>query len=229
MQPGRTNEGTHNDSRLSRVERNFDRDDKLRNHGQDFAAAVLEHVKRSLDCKETVWLLLFAQAIKKDGEVVVVIQLFDVNLPLDPAPLSDGSHYMQEPRHSMPASKWRALVQYCVPVAHTTVLNSNRQIATLVEAPEFRVGRVLSDLESTRHGLFDRTDLLLANRQRGARATGRVLVGRVSRALVILRARNLGRVAKLGNGIIVVRVVLRIRLLGKRRASTAKPAPSTNA
>jgi hypothetical protein len=118
-------------------------------------------------------------------------------------------------------------VLYFVPVAHTTVLNSNGQVATLVEAPEFRVRRVLPDLESTRHGLLDRTDLLFANSQRGARATGRVLVGRVSRALVILWARHLGRVAKLCDGIVVVRVVLRVRLLGKCRASTTKPAPST--
>ena len=82
----RTKQRTHNNSRLPRVERNFDRDDKLRNDRQDFAAAMLEHVKSSLDCKETVRLLLFAQAVKKDGKVVVIIQLFDVYLPLDPAP-----------------------------------------------------------------------------------------------------------------------------------------------
>jgi len=58
-------------------------DDELRDDGQDLAAAVLEHVEGALDREEAVRLLLLAQAVAEDGEVVVVVELLNVHLPLN--------------------------------------------------------------------------------------------------------------------------------------------------
>ena len=53
--------------RVARVEGRLDRDDQLRDDGQDLGAAVLEHVEDALDGAEAVRLLLLAEAVKKDG------------------------------------------------------------------------------------------------------------------------------------------------------------------
>jgi len=44
---------------------------------------VLEHVEGALDREEAVRLLLLAQAVAEDGEVVVVVELLNVHLPLN--------------------------------------------------------------------------------------------------------------------------------------------------
>ena len=41
---------------------------------------VLEHVEDTLDGEEAVRLLLLAEAVEEDGEVVMVVQLLDVQL-----------------------------------------------------------------------------------------------------------------------------------------------------
>mmetsp|Transcript_35192 Transcript_35192/g.113355 ORF Transcript_35192/g.113355 Transcript_35192/m.113355 type:complete len:224 (+) Transcript_35192:85-756(+) len=71
------------DLRIPRVERRLDRDDQLRDNGQDLGAAVLQHVKDALDRKKAVRLLLLADAIEKDGKVVVIVELLNVHLPAD--------------------------------------------------------------------------------------------------------------------------------------------------
>eukprot|EP00962_Isochrysis_galbana_P023524 scaffold7119_cov129-Isochrysis_galbana.AAC.2 len=68
------------DLRIPRVERRLDRDDQLRDNGQDLGAAVLQHVKDALDRKKAVRLLLLADAIEKDGKVVVIVELLNVHL-----------------------------------------------------------------------------------------------------------------------------------------------------
>ena len=99
-----TDQGTYNDSGLAGVESSLDRDDKLGDNGQDFAATVLQHIKSALYGKETIRLLLLTQAVKKDGQVVVVVELFNVDLPLDP--VAQGVGTRQKKREE---GGWRAV------------------------------------------------------------------------------------------------------------------------
>mmetsp|Transcript_2172 Transcript_2172/g.5516 ORF Transcript_2172/g.5516 Transcript_2172/m.5516 type:complete len:483 (-) Transcript_2172:226-1674(-) len=66
---------------VARVERRLDGDDELRDDGQDLGASRLEHVLHALDRQEAVRLLRLADAVKKDGQVVVVVQLLNLHLP----------------------------------------------------------------------------------------------------------------------------------------------------
>lgn len=51
--------------------------------GAELRRLHLEHVFDALDRQEPVRLLLFPDAVEEDGQVVVVVQLADVNLPVD--------------------------------------------------------------------------------------------------------------------------------------------------
>lgn len=78
---------------------------QLGDNWQYLSTSLLKHVEDTLDCKESVWILLLADSFEKDREVVVVIELLDLYLPVD-------------------AVLW-------------AVLNSNRQITSVVETSEF--------------------------------------------------------------------------------------------
>jgi hypothetical protein len=58
-------------------------DDQLGDDGEDLRAALLEHVKHALDGQEAVGVLLLADTFEEDGQVVVVVELGDVNLPVN--------------------------------------------------------------------------------------------------------------------------------------------------
>lgn len=61
----------------------LDGDDQLRDDWEHLSAALLEHVEDALDRQESVRVLLLADALKEDGEVVVVVELLDLDLPVD--------------------------------------------------------------------------------------------------------------------------------------------------
>lgn len=61
----------------------FDRNDQLRDHGQHLRSTLLKHIEHALHGQESVWVLLFTDAFKEDGQVVVVVQLRGVNLPVN--------------------------------------------------------------------------------------------------------------------------------------------------
>mmetsp|Transcript_54004 Transcript_54004/g.96718 ORF Transcript_54004/g.96718 Transcript_54004/m.96718 type:complete len:232 (+) Transcript_54004:213-908(+) len=67
--------------RIASVESGLDRDDQLRNHGQDLGATLSQHVIRPLDSQESIWILLLSEAVKEDGQVVMVVQLLYVHFP----------------------------------------------------------------------------------------------------------------------------------------------------
>eukprot|EP00306_Pavlova_sp_CCMP459_P009772 CAMPEP_0185191588 /NCGR_PEP_ID=MMETSP1140-20130426/15762_1 /TAXON_ID=298111 /ORGANISM="Pavlova sp., Strain CCMP459" /LENGTH=294 /DNA_ID=CAMNT_0027758297 /DNA_START=395 /DNA_END=1275 /DNA_ORIENTATION=+ len=71
------------DLALARVEGGLNGDDELRDDGQDLRPSNLEHVVAALEGKELVRLLLLAQAVKEDGQVVMVVELVNVHLPAD--------------------------------------------------------------------------------------------------------------------------------------------------
>lgn len=83
----------------------LDWNDQLGDNWQYLSTSLLKHVEDTLDCKESVWILLLADSFEKDREVMVVIELLDLYLPVD-------------------AVLW-------------AVLNSNRQITSVVETSEF--------------------------------------------------------------------------------------------
>jgi hypothetical protein len=61
----------------------LNRDDKLGDDREDLGPALLEHVEDTLHGQEAVRVLLFADALEEDGQVVVVVELLDLNFPVD--------------------------------------------------------------------------------------------------------------------------------------------------
>ena len=59
----------------------LDRDDELWDNWKNLGTSFFEQVESPLDGEESVWLLLFADALKEDGEVMMVVEGHDVNLP----------------------------------------------------------------------------------------------------------------------------------------------------
>ena len=55
----------------------------MRDDWKDLCTTFLKHVKHSLHRKESVWVLLLTDSLKEDGEVVIVVEGHDVNLPED--------------------------------------------------------------------------------------------------------------------------------------------------
>lgn len=68
---------------LREILHTFDRDNQLRNDGQDFSTTFLKHVKDTLHSEEAVGILLLANPLEEDRQVVVVVELCDVDLPED--------------------------------------------------------------------------------------------------------------------------------------------------
>ena len=59
----------------------LDRDDQLGNDGEDLGLTVVEKVKNALAREEAVRLLLLTDALHEDGQVVMVVELLNFNLP----------------------------------------------------------------------------------------------------------------------------------------------------
>jgi hypothetical protein len=58
----------------------LDWDDELRDHGENLVITMLQKIMDSLACKESIGVLCLTQAIEKDREVVVVVQLVELDL-----------------------------------------------------------------------------------------------------------------------------------------------------
>lgn len=54
--------------------------DELWNNRQDLAATVLQHVMDALSSEELIGVNCLAQTIKEQGEVVMVVQFFNLHL-----------------------------------------------------------------------------------------------------------------------------------------------------
>ena len=61
----------------------FDGNDKLWDNRKHLSTALLEHVEDALHREEPVGVLLLADALKEDRQVVVVIELLDLYLPVN--------------------------------------------------------------------------------------------------------------------------------------------------
>lgn len=51
------------------------------NNRQDLGSTLLKHVEDTLNGQETVGILLFADTFEKDGQVMVIVQLHNIDLP----------------------------------------------------------------------------------------------------------------------------------------------------
>ena len=63
------------------VQLTFDGDDELWDNGQDFGVSACEEVEDSLNGEESVWVLLLADALHEDRQVVMIVKLGDFNFP----------------------------------------------------------------------------------------------------------------------------------------------------
>ena len=59
----------------------LNRDDELRDDGEDLGLAVHEQIANTLDGKESVRILFLTDALHEDRQVVMVVQLAHLNLP----------------------------------------------------------------------------------------------------------------------------------------------------
>jgi hypothetical protein len=55
----------------------------LRNDRKNLGTALLKHVEDSLNGKESVGIHLFTDTLEEDWQVVMVVQLLDLNFPVD--------------------------------------------------------------------------------------------------------------------------------------------------
>ena len=58
----------------------FDRNNQLRNHGQDLVATVLEHIVNTLTSKEVVGMFGFTEAVEEQRQVMMIVEFFDFHL-----------------------------------------------------------------------------------------------------------------------------------------------------
>jgi len=65
---------------ITGVQGRLDRNDELRNHGQDLAASTFKHVVGTLDSQESIRVLPLSEAIEEDGQIMVVVELVDIDL-----------------------------------------------------------------------------------------------------------------------------------------------------
>ena len=61
----------------------FDGNDKLRNDWKYLSTTLLKHIEHSLHSEESVWVLLFSDAFEEDWEIMMVVELLDLNFPVD--------------------------------------------------------------------------------------------------------------------------------------------------
>ena len=61
----------------------LDGDDELGDDGENLSTTLLKHVEDTLDGEESVWVLLLTDTLEENGEVMMVVELLDLNLPVD--------------------------------------------------------------------------------------------------------------------------------------------------
>merc|ERR1719364_346744 len=69
------------DFSIPSVQCSLDGDDELRYHWKDLAATFIQHIVDALYSQEPIWVLLLSESVKKDREVMVIVQLLNVHLP----------------------------------------------------------------------------------------------------------------------------------------------------
>lgn len=70
--------------RLRRTVYTFNGDDELRDDGEDLSTTLLQHVEDALDSQESVWVLLLTDTLEEDWQVMMIIELLNLHLPVNP-------------------------------------------------------------------------------------------------------------------------------------------------
>ena len=55
----------------------------MRNNWQDLGTTLLKHIENSLNSQESVRIHLFADTLKEDRKIVMIVKLLNLNLPID--------------------------------------------------------------------------------------------------------------------------------------------------
>jgi len=71
------------DFKIAGVKGGLNWDDQLGDDGEDLGATLLEHVEDTLDREESVGVDLLTDTFEEDGEVMMVVELGDINFPVD--------------------------------------------------------------------------------------------------------------------------------------------------
>lgn len=90
---------------------------------------MLEQVENTLYGQKPVWVFLFAEAVKKNREVMVVVQLLNLNLTSRELMLADTGA-------AKAPNEWDHAHLPLQLVAKAGVVNRDREIATFVELAE---------------------------------------------------------------------------------------------
>ena len=61
----------------------FDGNNELRNDWEYLGSSLLKHIEHTLHCQKSVWVLLLSDTLEEDGQVMMVVQLLDFDLPVD--------------------------------------------------------------------------------------------------------------------------------------------------
>ena len=61
----------------------LDGDNKLRDDGEDLSTTLLKHVEDTLDGEESVRILLLTDALEENGQIMMIVELLNLNLPVD--------------------------------------------------------------------------------------------------------------------------------------------------
>lgn len=68
---------------ISSVQSSFDWDNKLWNNWKYFSTTFFEHIKNTLDCKESIWINLFPYSFEENWEIMMVIKLLNIDFPIN--------------------------------------------------------------------------------------------------------------------------------------------------
>ena len=68
---------------ITGVESGLDGDNQLRDDWKDLGATLVEHIEHSLNSEESVWVDLFPNALEEDWKIMMVIELLNVDFPVD--------------------------------------------------------------------------------------------------------------------------------------------------
>ena len=61
----------------------LDGDNKLGDDGENLSTTLLKHVEDTLDCEESVRILLLTDALEENGQIMMIVELLNLNLPVD--------------------------------------------------------------------------------------------------------------------------------------------------
>ena len=75
--------GDSNNFWVSGVQSSLNWDNQLRNDWENLGTTFLEHVEDTLDSKESIWINLLSDTLEENRKVMMVIQLLDVDFPVD--------------------------------------------------------------------------------------------------------------------------------------------------